>query len=139
VPLARFEDARRGIEWWATPGGALKPGETYLDAARREIKEETGLELAEPGPWVWTREHVLEFGDHVYRQKERFFLVHVAAFIPKLTGLEAAEAEVLRDLRWWTPGELESTGDELSPRDLPRLLRNLLKHGPPKHPVRVGL
>lgn len=31
---------------WTVPGGAIEPGETSLDAAVREVKEETGLEVA---------------------------------------------------------------------------------------------
>ena len=30
---------------WAIPGGMMEPGETLEETARREVKEETGLEL----------------------------------------------------------------------------------------------
>ena len=41
--------AQRGKEplkgWWSLPGGALELGETLQEAVRREMMEETGLEI----------------------------------------------------------------------------------------------
>ncbi len=45
--------AQRGKEplkgWWSLPGGALETGESLADGVRREVREETGLEIEPAG------------------------------------------------------------------------------------------
>ena len=50
--MIRFAVPRDGntFIFWATPGGTVEPGETDVEAAKREVKEELGVELPLMGP-----------------------------------------------------------------------------------------
>lgn len=137
VLLARFSD--HGRQWWCAPGGGLEDDETHEDAARREVAEETGFELAELGAWVWTREHVFHFEGRLIRQLERYFVTSVPTFEARPVQLGAEEANFFSELHWWALSELGNSAEEFAPADLPELLSRLVQEGPPEHPITVGV
>jgi 8-oxo-dGTP pyrophosphatase MutT (NUDIX family) len=59
---------RRDLRGWELPGGNLRPGEDPEDAARREVFEETGVEVALEGlSGTYHREGFLPHRARVYR------------------------------------------------------------------------
>jgi TDG/mug DNA glycosylase family protein len=136
VLLVRFENAASGESWWATPGGGIEEGESDAVALRRELREECGLELADPGPVVWVREVLFPWNRRLLRQSERFHLVRVDHHDAAATIDLVPEG--IAGHRWWTLAELESTAERLAPPALATGMRGLLRDGLPAEPLDVG-
>ncbi|MBA4082957.1 MAG: DNA mismatch repair protein MutT, partial [Erythrobacter sp.] len=94
--------------FWVTAGGEVDPGETFEDAARRELLEETGI-VADPGEQIarMTPEFVTVEGEQV-QADERFFLVRVADTAVSTAGHTELEQRLMTQHRWFTLAELEN-------------------------------
>ncbi len=115
VLLFRFEHRNgplAGQAFWATPGGGLEGAESYESAARRELLEEVGLEVSDPGARVARRITTfrLPTGETV-EADERYFLINAGEHTVSTDGWSSLEREVMAEHRWWTRSELISTGE----------------------------
>jgi len=126
ILLFRFEHKEgplAGQRFWATPGGGFDPGETYAQAACRELLEETGLAVEDPGPEVHRRIATFRMPDgDIVRADERFFLVRVEGALISTERWTDLEREVMRTHRWWSADELRCLPDQIWPEDLHDLL-----------------
>jgi 8-oxo-dGTP pyrophosphatase MutT (NUDIX family) len=93
---------------WGPPGGAMEPGEAVETAARREVREEAGLELGEltlfgvySGPELFYR---YPNGDEVYN----VIIVHLTRRPRGEVRLSAEHT----DWGWFAPAEIP---EDLSP------------------------
>jgi 8-oxo-dGTP pyrophosphatase MutT (NUDIX family) len=75
-------DEPRLLAYWVPPGGGVDEGESYERAAMRELEEETGIELSEVGPQIWTRERQLMYRGEFKKYVERYFIAWADASRP---------------------------------------------------------
>lgn len=125
VLLLQGQDpAHPGDLHWVSVGGAVDPGESLAEAAVREMREETGVEIpaaALVGP-VHRASHPFSWAGVAYLSDNHFFAVRLDE--PgeiHFDGLEEAEVGNILQAAWWTPEALRADGGAAS-ADLPEIM-----------------
>lgn len=125
--------------FWCPVGGGIEAGESPEQAARREVKEETGLVDFELGPHVWNRQDKYTFNGINRHTMEIWFFARVSEFDVDTSGFSDVERKSFLEHRWWTRDELSITSELLTPRQLSTLFSDLILNGAPEIPVELGL
>lgn len=112
--------------WWELPGGGIHDGESYLEAAVREVREETGLRLdpAVLGPPSWRRDSTWRSRGQRRLQHEVVVAARVDGHRPAITtdGQTANEREIYTGVRWWDVADILRSAERFYPGRLAELL-----------------
>ena len=114
---------------WITPGGGVEPGESLVQAAIREVYEETGLRLeldaaAEP---MYVERVPFTLAGREIDQTNHYFLVRVPSGLPVAPAAHTeVEQLVVLGHRWWSLPELAASDVEREPVTMVELIERAL-------------
>lgn len=112
LAIFRTETAPSHPNTWDFPGGVLEAGEDPMESIRREIQEETGLEVGDLIPF--------DVEAHKYEDDQEFWVTIAYKALAKDDKIKLSFEH--NDFRWVSPGEFLKLESQAK---LHRFVRNL--------------
>jgi len=126
VLLLRYVDPVSGSQGWGLPGGKLEGDESAMEAAIREVLEETSLRLSD-GVLVgsYVNSYMWAGVSHAQHEQVYWFEVPDEVAVEPSQALGGLEGASYRDAKWWTISELQHTSEQIAPQGLGLLVSAL--------------
>ena len=126
--LFKYQDEHHLEPFWATVGGELRVGESYLQAAQRELYEETGLQC-EVGELLKEHEAVFAVARSLPAVwQEKYYLVRCdSGYQLDTSQWTDEEQSTIQKWHWWSLNEMRVQGKHcFKPEWLPELFEALI-------------
>lgn len=116
---------------WELPGGGIEQGESFVAAACREIREETGIDLDDASISAprWHRDVLYTYRGEKRLQHESIGVARIERVAPFVSASlrVAFEGDDLFEHRWWPLRDIVQSDSLFYPRSLPTLLPRVLR------------
>jgi hypothetical protein len=128
-------------KFWFTLGGEIEPTESALEAASRELYEETGIESSEVefGPVVWFGDFELIVKNKLTHLKQQFIVATTKQTKICFKSLSEAEKKTIVGHQWFDLNGIRSKAFPIYPVTLKNHLPDILEKKYPLKPIKIDL
>jgi 8-oxo-dGTP pyrophosphatase MutT (NUDIX family) len=127
--------------FWHLVGGRVEAEETIIDAAAREVFEETGIgrDDIEFGPLVWFGELDLVVHGIPTQLHQEFVVARTKQRALSLANLTDNEPDIVKGLEWFRLDRVAKGGETVYPGVLAIYLRDIIEGRYPDEPLEINL